>query len=108
MDYYTSSSFRKSINSLTKKVKDGYATVINDIYNTLLDMPDNILRDTNDRVYQYQDYRIVKLRVPNSELKLSKANGFRLIYWISLKRDIPLLTCVQQHIFQKKTNNAFV
>lgn len=94
MDYYTSSSFRKSINSLTKKVKDGYANVINDICNTLLDMPDNILRDTNDRVYQYQDYRIVKLRVPNSELKLSKANGFRLIYWISLKRDIIILMSV--------------
>lgn len=94
MDYYTSSSFRTSILHLTKKVKDGYVTVIKDICDTLRDMPYNILRDTNDRVFQYQDYRVVKLRVTNSGLKLSKANGFRLIYWISLKRDIIILMSV--------------
>ena len=94
MDFYASTSFRIAIVNLTKKVKDGYASIIKDICDTLLDMPDNILRDTNDRVYQNQDYRIVKLRVPNSGLKLSKANGFRLIYWVSLKRDIIILMSV--------------
>ena len=54
-------------------------------------MQDNILRDTNDRVFQFPEYRVVKLRVANSGLKLSKSNGFRLIYWVSLLHDSVVL-----------------
>ena len=53
----------------------------------LLDMPDNILRDTNERIIQAPNFRIVKLRVPNSGLRLSKADGFRLIYIVSMVSD---------------------
>lgn len=62
-------------------------SVTKDICKALTDMPDNILRDTNDRVRQLTNFRIVKLRLPNSEQKLSKSNGFRLIYWVSLLTD---------------------
>ena len=57
-------------------------------------MPDNILRDSNDRIKMFEEYRIVKLRVPNSGLKLAKANGFRLIYWVSMKHDNTVLLCI--------------
>ena len=87
MYYYTVSTFRQSVASLTKKSKDGYMTVLDDICKVLQDMPDNILRDTNDRIKMCDEYRVVKLRVPNSGLKLAKANGFRLIYWVSMKHD---------------------
>ena len=91
MDYYTSTTFRESLADLMKKSKDGYMTVVKDVCETLKDMPDNILRDTNDRVYQYPEYRVVKLRVINSGQKLSKSNGFRLIYWVSLLHDSVVL-----------------
>lgn len=94
MNYYTISSFRQSVASLTKKSKDGYMTVVGDICKALQDMPDNILRDTNDRIKMFDEYRIVKLRIPNSGLKLAKANGFRLIYWVSMKRNNTVLLCV--------------
>ena len=56
-------------------------------------MPDNILRDTNERIIQTPEYRVVKLRVANSNLKLSKSNGFRLVYLVSLiTDDVFLLT----------------
>lgn len=87
MNYYTTSTFRQSIASLTKKSKDGYMTVVADICKALQDMPDNIARGTNDRIKMFDQYRIVKLRVPNSGLRLAKANGFRLIYWVSMKHD---------------------
>lgn len=87
MYYYTISAFRQSVASLTKKAKDGYMTVIGDICKSLQDMPDNIARDTNDRIKMFPEYRVVKLRIPNSGLRLAKANGFRLIYWISMKYD---------------------
>ena len=87
MNYYTTSTFRQSIASLTKKSKDGYMTVVADICKALQNMPDNIARGTNDRIKMFDQYRIVKLRVPNSGLRLAKANGFRLIYWVSMKHD---------------------
>ena len=58
-----------------------------DISQALNDMPDNILRDTNERIIQTPSYRIVKLRVANSGQRLSKADGFRLIYLVSLVSD---------------------
>ena len=92
MDFYTTSTFRQSLAELVKKSKDGYQTVVHDICEALQSMPDNILRDTNDRVYQYPEYRIVKLRLPNTGQKLSRPNGFRLIYYVSLKNnDVALL-----------------
>ena len=91
MNFYTSTTFRESLAGLTKKSKDGYSTVVRDICDALAEMQDNILRDTNDRVFQFPEYRVVKLRVANSGLKLSKSNGFRLIYWVSLLHDSVVL-----------------
>lgn len=74
-----------------KKSKDGYSSVGTDICNALMNMPDNILRDTNDRIRHFAEYRVVKLRLPNSGQHLPKNNGFRLIYWVSTKNDVAVL-----------------
>lgn len=104
MNFYTSSTFRESLSRLTKKAKDGYVSVIKDICDALMNMPDVILRDTNDRVYQYPEYRVVKLRLTNSGQKLSKSNGFRLIYFVSLLHDnVVLMT-----IYPKRGSQAVV
>ena len=87
MDFFTTSSFRESLADLTKRSKDGYQTVVKDICDALQSMSDDILRNTNDRVYQYPEYRVVKLRLPNSGQNLSRPKGFRLIYYVSLKHD---------------------
>ena len=104
MNFYTTTSFRESLAGLTKRNKDGYLTVVKDICDALVNMPDNILRDTNDRVYQYPEYRVVKLRVMNSGQKLSKPNGFRLIYWVSLVHDCVVL----MRIYPKRGSQAIV
>ena len=91
MIFHTTSSFRQNILSLTKKSKEGYMTVVADVCRALQDMPDNVIRDTNDRIIQMQRFRIVKLRIPNSGQKLSKSNGFRLIYYVSLVDDTVVL-----------------
>ena len=87
MNFYTSSTFRSSLANLMKKQREGYMSVVTDICAQIQDMDDKFLRDSNDRVRQFQSYRIVKLRLPNSGQKLSKSNGFRLIYWVSLLTD---------------------
>lgn len=87
MNFYTTSSFRDSISALTKKRKDGYMSVVKDLCDALTVMDDNTLRESNDRLFQFPEYRVVKLRIQNSGQKLAKNNGFRLIYWVSLKHD---------------------
>ena len=87
MNFFTTSTFRESLADLTKRSKDGYQTVVKDICDALQSMSDDILRNTNDRVYQYPEYRVVKLRLPNSGQNLSRPKGFRLIYYVSLKHD---------------------
>lgn len=87
MNFYTSSTFRECLQDLLKRRKDGYSSAPADICKALLDMPDNILRDTNERIIQAPNFRIVKLRVPNSGLRLSKSDGFRLIYIVSMVSD---------------------
>ena len=55
-------------------------------------MEPNIIRETNDRIKQFEDFRIVKLRLPNSGQHLSRPDGFRLIYYVSLiSADVTLL-----------------
>lgn len=91
MIFHTTNSFRQAILSLTKKPKEGYMSVVADICKALQDKPDNIIRDTNDRIMQMQKYRIVKLRILNSGQRLSKSDGFRLIYYVSLVDDSVVL-----------------
>ncbi len=98
MKFYTSSSFRESLERLLKKRRDGYMSVVKDICSTLQEMPDNILRTTNDRIRQKPEYRLVKLRLPNSGQHLAKKDGFRLIYLVSeLADDLVLL-----HVYPKR------
>ena len=93
MNFYTSTSFRNSVSKITRKPKDGYESVVSDICDALKSMDDSILRDTNDRIRQEQNFRIIKLRVKNSHLNLPKNDAFRLIYWVSTKTDnLVLLT----------------
>ena len=94
MKFYTTPTFRLLLASLTKKQREGYMSVVKDICSQLKEMDVNNLRESNDRVRQLQDYRIVKLRLPNTGQKLSKSNGFRLIYWVSLLTDKVVLMSI--------------
>jgi len=60
---------------------------VKDICKVLLSMEANTIRDTNDRIKQYGNFRVIKLRLPNSGQHLSRPDGFRLIYYVSLISD---------------------
>lgn len=70
MNFYTSTSFRNSISKLTRKSKDGYESVVKDICEALKNMDDSILRDTNDRIRQEQNFRIVSARGQVSGIRI--------------------------------------
>jgi mRNA-degrading endonuclease RelE of RelBE toxin-antitoxin system len=76
-----------------KKPREGYSSVLEDICTALISMPDNIIRDINERIIQTAEMRVIKLRVQNSGQKLAKSNGFRLVYMVSNTSDsVVLLT----------------
>lgn len=103
MKFYTVSTFRNTLESLMQKPRDGYTSVVGDICKMLQKMPDNILRDTNDRVKQFPQFRIVKLRIANSGQHLPKTDGFRLIYFVSLVSDEVVLLRVYPKRGPQKT-----
>lgn len=111
MNFYTSTSFRDSISKLTRKPKDGYESVVTDICEALKSMDNSNFRDTNDRILQEQNFRIIKYRVKNSHQDLPKNDAFRLIYWVSTKTDnLVLLTVYPKRGplgINNLTNNEF-
>ena len=111
MNFYTSTSFRDSISKLNRKPKDGYESVVTDICEALKSMDDSNFRDTNDRIRQEKNFRIIKYRVKNSHQNLPKNDAFRLIYWVSTKTDnLVLLTVYPKRGplgINNLTNNEF-
>lgn len=105
MNFYTTSSFRTAISKLTHKRKDGYFSVVEDICVDLSSKDDSSLRDSNDRIRQEENFRIIKLRVRNSYLNLPKSDAFRLIYWVSTKSDHLVLLTVYPKRGSLSANN---
>lgn len=105
MNCFTSTTFRTSISKLTRKVKEGYGSVVDDVCEALQNMDDSTLRDTNDRIRQEKYFRIIKLRVRNSHQNLPQNDGFRLIYWVSTKSDNMVLLCVYPKRGPQAANN---
>lgn len=80
MNYYISSTFRSCLEDLLKKPKEGYSSVRSDVCKALIDMPDNILRGTNERIIQMPNFLVVKFsgcvvngRVYVSEIRKTSA-----------------------------------
>lgn len=80
ISFYTIPTFRNSIHSLCSKRKDGYTSVQVDIANVFTNATMEEIRINRDMVFQNEKLTIVKLRIQNSGQKLSKKDGFRLIY----------------------------
>lgn len=89
--YYSTSCFRNQVCELTKKVKDGYTSVFKDICDELKGKTIDEIRISLDRVRDEEKFSIVKLRLKNSGLKLSKKDGFRLLYLVRKDKDVVIL-----------------
>lgn len=85
--YFSITSFRNSINNLTSKPKNGYKTVWGDICDDFISKDIDSIRQNRDLIINEDEFNIIKLRIRNSGSHLSKADGFRLVYYISKKED---------------------
>lgn len=85
--FYSTSDFREQIAELTHKPKNGYTSVTSDICYRLENKTIKDIRENRDMIRSEEAFSIIKLRLANSKLKLTKKDGFRLIYYVSKKDD---------------------
>lgn len=83
ISFKTTSTFRKQIEKLLKARRDVYGGVINEIKSALHNVPIEQIRMNRDMILMEDDILIVKLRLPDKKQKLSRKDGYRLIYLVS-------------------------
>lgn len=81
--FKTISSFRKRIASLLKVRKGVYAGLPGEIGKEFTGKPIEQIRQNNDMILLEGDMVVIKLRLPDKKQRLSKKNGYRLIYLVS-------------------------
>ena len=82
-------SFRERLAALLKVKRGVYAGVTNEICQAFKDATIEQIRQNRDMILINNDAIIIKLRMPDKKQKLSKADGYRLIYLVMKK--IPLV-----------------
>ncbi len=83
ISFKTICPFRARLSSLLKVRRKVYAHVENEIKREFADKPIEQIRQNNDMILLEGDLVIIKLRLPDKKLHLSRKDGYRLIYLVS-------------------------
>ena len=92
------SSFRSRLDSLLKVKRGVYAGAPGAICASFKDASIEEIRQNRDMVLLNDDSIVIKLRMPDKKQRLSKADGYRLIYMV-MKR-VPMV--VQLDVYPKR------
>lgn len=88
ISFMTISSFRTRLSGLLKVRRKVYANVENEIRREFADKPIEQIRQNNDMILLEGDVIVIKLRLPDKKQRLSRKDGFRLIYLVSKTNEI--------------------
>ncbi len=88
ISFKTISSFRTRLSGLLKVRRKVYANVENEIRREFADKPIEQIRQNNDMILLEGDVIVIKLRLPDKKQRLSRKDGFRLIYLVSKTDEI--------------------
>ena len=83
------STFRKRLAALLKVKRGVYAGVSREICNAFKDASIDDIRKNHDMILMNDEAVVIKLRVPDKKQRLSKADGYRLIYMVM--KQMPLV-----------------
>lgn len=95
MQFYCTSSFKKSIKELCSKERNGYISCRKDIYDffTVKLFEEIWITPILFKSIDNDISRIIKAKISNSGLKLGASNGFRLYFFVSKNtKDIVYIT----------------
>ena len=76
---------------MLKAKRDEYASTKSDVAKAFFGKSSDVIFSNPDMIYQDKNFKIIKLRQQNTASKLSKRDGFRIIYLINNKKDIVCL-----------------
>ena len=78
--YLSVSSFRERLAALLKVKRGVYAGVTQEVCNAFKGVSIEQIRQNRDMILMDDDEVVIKLRLPDKKQKLSKSDGYRLIY----------------------------
>jgi len=75
-------SFRERLSTLLKIKRMVYGGVVSEICNAFKNVPIEQIRSNRDMILMDNDSVVIKLPLPDKKQKLSKSDGYRLIYMV--------------------------
>ena len=87
MNFVSTTTFRESLNKLTKREDSGYKSCNTDICHELKEATFEDIFNRHFLIKQSGQIRLIKLRIQNSDQNLSSAAGYRLIIICNPKHD---------------------
>ena len=89
IQFVSVTSFRIRMAALLKVKRGVYAGVVSEICQAFKNATIEQIRQNRDMILMNNDAVVIKLRMPDKKQKLSKADGYRLIYLVM--KQIPLV-----------------
>ena len=86
------SAFRQSLDALLKVKRGVYAGVTTEICRAFQGLPIEDIRSNRDMILMDNDSITIKLRLPDKKQRLSKADGYRLIYMVM--KNVPVVAFI--------------
>lgn len=81
--YFSISTFRKHLKGLLDVKRNVYAGVEDELRREFADTSIEGIRQNRDMILADAESSVIKLRLPDKRQRLSKSNGYRLIYLVS-------------------------
>ncbi len=86
--FYTISVFRKEFSELLNVRKNVYAGIEHEIYREFQAASIETIRNNRDMILIEGDSIIIKLRLPDKKQRISRKDGYRLIYLVSKEENM--------------------
>ncbi len=91
IQYFSITTFRNRIASLLKVKRGVYANVTSEINKEFNGKTIEQIRQSRDMILCENDVTVIKLRLPDKRQKLSRKDGYRLIYLVSKTQETVIL-----------------
>lgn len=91
IQYFSITTFRNRIASLLKVKRGVYANVTSEINKEFNGKTIEQIRQSRDMILCENDVTVIKLRLPDKQQKLSRKDGYRLIYLVSKTQETVIL-----------------
>lgn len=88
ISFYSISTFQAHLSALLKVKKGVYSSISSEISKEFTSKPIEQIRSNRDMILIEADSIIIKLRLPDKRMRLSKSDGYRLIYLVSKEDDV--------------------